>query len=103
MRSELLNPYFASVEKLSGVGPKVFERLQKLGCARVIDLLFHRPVSYIDRKYAPRIDESPSGKVATFKVNVVQHIPPKRHGLPYKIICENSTGMLELIFFHYKT
>lgn len=103
MRDALLNPYFASVEHLSGVGPKVFERLSKLGCSRVIDLIFHKPVSYIDRKHTPRIDEAESGKIATFKVNVVQHVPPPRHGMPYKIICENSTGMLELIFFHYKT
>jgi ATP-dependent DNA helicase RecG len=59
MRPDILNPLFASVATLPGVGPKtctLFERALATphgGEPRVADLLFHLPHSGIDRRARP--------------------------------------------------
>ena len=45
MRPDILNPLFAEVEALKGVGPSLARPLKKLRLDRVIDILFH-----LDRK-----------------------------------------------------
>ena len=54
MRPTVLNPLFAPVTTLSGVGPKQDKLLRYLldrsETARLIDLLLHMPSSVIDRR-----------------------------------------------------
>ena len=49
MRPDILNPLFAEVQALKGVGPTLAKPLDRLGIARVVDLLFHLPLRYQDR------------------------------------------------------
>ena len=49
MRPEILNPLFAEVEVLKGVGPQVARQLKKLGLTRAVDLLYHLPTGSIER------------------------------------------------------
>ncbi|MEQ7872795.1 ATP-dependent DNA helicase RecG [Sphingomonas sp. ASV193] len=58
MRPDLLNPMFAEVEALKGVGPQVAKGLARLGLARAIDLAYHLPVGTIDRIRA--VEASPA-------------------------------------------
>ena len=56
MRPDLLNPLFADVTSLKGVGDKVAKLFQKVlgkGAtpARVVDLLLRPPVAVVDRRY----------------------------------------------------
>ena len=57
MRPALLNPLFASVTALPGVGPKLEKLYRRLvgreDGARVIDLLFHLPTGAVDRRARP--------------------------------------------------
>ena len=46
MRPETLNPLFAEVEALPGVGPQVAKALKRLDITRVVDLAFHLPTGY---------------------------------------------------------
>ena len=61
MRPAILDPLFASISSLPGVGPKASELLVKLldretiDDCRVIDLIFHAPHSIIDRREQPGI------------------------------------------------
>ena len=68
MRPALLDPLFAPVSTLPGVGPKnakLFDRLLgRADGARVIDLLFHLPQSVIDRRARPKIRDAVPGAVA---------------------------------------
>ena len=53
MRPLVLNPLFASLTSLPGVGPKLeqlYARLLDHAAPRVVDLLFHLPSGAIDRR-----------------------------------------------------
>ena len=58
MRPDVLNPLFAEVETLPGVGPQVAKLLKKLGVTRVLDLLYHLPTGVIERVRAPAASSS---------------------------------------------
>src|ERR1700726_2475681 len=67
MRPPLLNPLFAPVTSLSGVGPKQ-DRLFRylLGrdeTPRLVDLLLHLPASVVDRRARPKIRDAMPGTV----------------------------------------
>ena len=53
MRPEILNPLFAEVEVLKGVGPQIAKLLKKLGITRLADILYHLPSGTIERVAAP--------------------------------------------------
>ena len=55
MRPSLLDPLFAALTTLPGVGPKVEKHYRRLfgredAPARIVDLLFHLPTGTIDRR-----------------------------------------------------
>ncbi|MBV5264360.1 ATP-dependent DNA helicase RecG [Pinisolibacter aquiterrae] len=109
MRPEILTPLFASLKGLPGVGPKtvvLYDRLLEganpvAGVeARIVDLLFHLPVSVIDRRHTPKIGEAVDGAIATIRVTVAEHrAPPRGSRAPYKVIAFDETGDLTLVFF----
>ena len=47
MRPEVLNPLFAEVDSLDGVGPKLKKPLDKLGLTRLRDLAYHLPDRFV--------------------------------------------------------
>ncbi|SEI91285.1 ATP-dependent DNA helicase RecG [Sphingomonas sp. OV641] len=49
MRPDILNPLFAEVTALKGVGATLAKPLDRLGLARVVDVAFHLPSGWIDR------------------------------------------------------
>lgn len=107
MRPSLLDPLFAPATTLPGVGPKTAKALDKLlgdetRPARVVDLLFHLPTGAIDRRPSPSIADAPIGDVATFSAQVTEHrpAPPAKAKAPYRIIVEDETGDVTLVFFH---
>lgn len=100
MRPSLLNPLFAPVTTLPGVGPKMAPLYERLTGERVVDLLWHLPSGVIDRRFNPKVAEAPSGKVATLVVQVDAHFPSSSAKRPYRIRCSDETGFLHLVFFH---
>ena len=105
MRPNLLNPLFAAVTTLAGVGPKldkVFARLLGRGDgARAIDLLFHMPTGVVDRRARPKLRDVVPDTLVTVAVDVERHRPPppNRPRLPYRIETSDDTGTLTLTFF----
>jgi ATP-dependent DNA helicase RecG len=106
MRPEILNPLFASVRSLSGIGSKLAGLLQKLlgtaDEARVVDLLWHLPSGCIDRRFRPAIADAPEGAIVTLDIVVGRHQPSPRHNrrVPYRIRCHDHSGEISLVFFH---
>ena len=61
MRPDLLNPLFAEIEVLKGVGSVLAKPLARLGLARVVDVLFHLPTGSIVRTRVDRLDDALPG------------------------------------------
>jgi ATP-dependent DNA helicase RecG len=73
MRPDILNPLFAEVEVLKGIGPQLAKPLKRLGLERVVDILFHLPVGWIDRKPVDRIDPADVGGVISVELTPVEY------------------------------
>ena len=110
MRPALLDPLFASVSSLPGVGPKLAELLARLlgredaEDARVLDLLFHAPSSIVDRRNQPGIALAPEGVIVTITGRIDRHQPPPpgKSSMPYRVFLHDQTGELALTFFRAK-
>ncbi|AVM73575.1 ATP-dependent DNA helicase RecG [Magnetospirillum gryphiswaldense] len=100
MRPSLLNPLFAPITTLAGIGPKLAPFYERLAGGRVVDLLWHLPSGVIDRRFAPKLAEAPAGKVATITVQVEAHFPSSSPKRPYRVRCSDETGFAHLVFFH---
>lgn len=108
MRPSLLNPLFASVTSLPGVGPKQDKLLQYLlgrnETPRLVDLLLHLPSQVIDRRARPKIRDAVQGTMVTLEVTVDRHRPPppRNSRAPYLVYASDDTGDVVLTFFRAK-
>ncbi|MFN3892612.1 MAG: ATP-dependent DNA helicase RecG [Beijerinckiaceae bacterium] len=105
MRPTALNPLFSPSRTLPGVGDKtgkLFDRLlaPQGGESRVLDVLFHLPHSSVDRRARPKIRDAQIDQVVTIEARVAEHWPPPpRSRAPYRVLVEDETGDLLLVFF----
>ncbi|MGJ4947331.1 ATP-dependent DNA helicase RecG [Bradyrhizobium sp. HKCCYLS20291] len=106
MRPAILNPLFAPVTTLSGVGPKQDKLLRYLlSCSetpRLVDLLLHLPASVIDRRNRPKVRDVEVGTVVTLEVTVDRHRPSRNARAPYLVYASDDTGDVVLTFFRPK-
>ncbi|NJM35377.1 MAG: ATP-dependent DNA helicase RecG, partial [Rhodomicrobium sp.] len=108
LRPEVLNGLFADIGTLEGVGPRYKSLLAKLlspaygGEPRIIDLLWHLPTGLTDRRASPAIADIGQGELVTILARVKKHFPspPRNSRAPYRVICEDETGEIALVFFH---
>ncbi len=100
MRPEPLYPLFVPLTNLPGIGPRFAKLFEQLAGPKVLDLCWHLPINVIDRRYSPKIGEAEPGRVATLLVRVCEHRPGASRRQPYKVVCEDETDRVELIFFH---
>ena len=104
MRPQLLNPLFAPLDSLAGIGPKSANRLEKLLAYAqspcILDLLLLLPHGLIDRRYQPGVKNGKVGEIITASVHVDDHnIPPRQSNRPYKVLAHDETGEITLVFF----
>lgn len=109
MRPALLDPLFAPLSSLPGIGPKLgelFARLlgqESIEDCRVVDIVFHFPHSIVDRRNQPGIAHAPQGVIVTITGRVDRHQPPPaRTNQPYRVFLHDDTGELALTFFRVK-
>ncbi len=114
MRPAELYSWFSEVTTIKGIGDKASQSLarllrrmagpeseEKVFIPRLRDVLFHLPVSVIDRRYSPPLLQAEAGNVITALVTVEKHnAAPKRSRAPYRIICSNASGTLTLVYFN---
>jgi ATP-dependent DNA helicase RecG len=85
---------------LRGIGPGLATKLTKLtGGTRLLDLVFHLPESFVDRRPRPTIRGARPGAIATLEVEVVRHQAPTTSRQPWRVIVTDGTGEAELVFF----
>ena len=106
MRPPVLNPLFAPITTLPGIGSKVDRLYRRLlgrdETPRIIDLVFHLPTGTIDRRAQPKLRDVVPGGVVTVTVTVDRHrpAPPRRGRAPYLIYASDDTGDIVLTYFN---
>jgi ATP-dependent DNA helicase RecG len=100
MRPDILNPLFAEVEVLKGIGPQLAKPLKRLGLDRVVDILFHLPVGWIERKRVETVSEADAGRIVTVEVTPVDYRQGGARG-PFKVHATDRAGnYLTLTYFN---
>jgi ATP-dependent DNA helicase RecG len=100
MRPELLNPLFAEVEALKGVGPNVAKGLARLGLTRAVDLAFHLPTGTIERMRVDEASHSLAGRIVILDVTPFE-IRAGQGRAPMRIYASDSGGnAITLTFFN---
>jgi len=99
MRPEALNPLFAEVEALPGVGPQVAKALKRLDITRVIDLAFHLPTGTIERVHAPAASAALLGRIVILELTPFE----SRQGRtgPMRVFASDRDGnTITLVYFN---
>ena len=90
-----------SVLELSGVGPKVEEKLNRVGIMTIQDCLFHLPLRYQDKTRLSLIGTLQAGQEALVEGTI--EITQIKFGRRRSLLCliNDGTGTLMLRFFHF--
>jgi len=100
MRPDILNPLFAEVEVLKGIGPALARPLKRLGLERVVDIAFHLPVGWIDRVRVDRIDHADAGRIISIEVTPVERREGRGRS-PHRVLVKDRAGVtFTLVYFN---
>jgi ATP-dependent DNA helicase RecG len=101
MRPEILNPLFAEVETLPGVGPQVAKLLKRLDITRTVDLLYHLPSGVIERIRVPSANAALLGRNVILELKSYQ-IRESRSGRgPTRIFAADADeNTISLVYFN---
>jgi ATP-dependent DNA helicase RecG len=100
MRPDILNPLFAEISGLKGVGPALSKPLQKLGLLRVKDALYHFPTNWIYRKTVSVLDEADVGATIIVELTIADHRSGRSPRSPTRIFGVDKVGnYLDMVFF----
>ena len=91
---------FNDVSELKGVGPQLSRYLKKKKIEKVKDIILSLPYSETDRSKLYKLNELEVGKIQTVKAIVKKLNFPRIRNLPNKIICEDETGKINIVYFN---
>jgi len=101
MRPDLLNPLFAEVETLKGVGPQLTRGLHRLDLRRAVDVLFHLPTGSVERVRAPAASPVLLGRQVVLEVTPFEARQSAGRG-PTRIYAADGEGnVITLAFFNH--
>lgn len=104
MRPSRLDPLFAPVTSLPGVGPRIGELIAHIvgvdDCdALVRDLLFHLPSGAIDRRNRPPLYQMPPSGPVTVEGIVERIEKPRGYDSPWRIVLADETATIQVVYF----
>ena len=99
-QSKIHNFLIQNVSALDGVGIKIKKLLKKKKIEKISDLLWNLPQGFTDRSNVQTLDKLEIGKITTIKVKVTKYNFPRIRNLPNKVICEDKTGKIDIVFFN---
>ncbi|MGB5325806.1 MAG: DEAD/DEAH box helicase, partial [Pseudomonadales bacterium] len=90
-----------ALTRISGIGPALLGRLQKLGIDNLVDLLFHLPLRYEDRTRVQKIASLRAGSGAVIEGDI-RGVRPQ-YGKRRSLLCQlaDDSGVIDLRFFHF--
>ncbi|WP_261300058.1 ATP-dependent DNA helicase RecG [Sphingomonas alpina] len=99
MRPDILNPLFAEVTALKGIGPGLAKPLDKLGLSRVVDVLFHLPTGWIDRVARDELDMADAGRTIVITLTAREYRSSTGRG-PTRVHAADARGnIVSLVYF----
>src|SRR3546814_2185694 len=100
MRPEILNPLFAALTDLKGVGPQLAKPLTRLGLERVVDVLFHLPTGLISRIPVDRLDQAQAGQTIIVDVTAQDYRSGRSPRAPFGVEAVDGAGdHVRLVYF----
>src|SRR5262249_10367720 len=107
MRPPVLNPLFAALSSLPGIGPKLGKLYARLfgrdgEVPRINDLVFLLPSGFGHRRQQPKPSQGTPDNVVTVAVTIDPHRspPPHRPRVPYNIEASDETNTLTITYFN---
>jgi ATP-dependent DNA helicase RecG len=101
MRPDILNPLFAEVEVLKGVGPQVSKLLKRLDLSRVVDVLYHLPTGAIERIRTPFASAALLGRNVILELTPFDIREPRSGRGPMRVYASDRDGnTISLVFFN---
>ncbi len=91
---------FSEINNLKGVGPQLSKYLKRKRIEKIKDVILNLPYSETDRSKIFKVNELEVGKIQTIKVLVKKLNFPRIRNLPNKIICEDETGKIDIVYFN---
>ena len=91
---------FSEIKNLKGVGPQLSKYLKKRKIERIKDVILNLPYSETDRSKLYKLNELEIGKIQSIKVLVKKLNFPRIRNLPNKIVCEDETGKIDIVYFN---
>ncbi|WP_267393386.1 MULTISPECIES: ATP-dependent DNA helicase RecG [unclassified Sphingomonas] len=99
MRPDILNPLFAEVTALKGVGPALAKPLDRLGLKRVVDVAFHLPTGWVDRWPREELDASDVGRIIAITLTPTDYRVSSGRG-PTRVTASDAKGnTVSLVYF----
>ncbi len=100
MRPDILNPLFAELTSLKGIGAGLAKPLARLKLERVKDLLFHFPSYFVHRRAIEGLDDAQIGETVIVTVDVIDHRSGGSARSPLRIHVADTRGdVVSLVFF----
>ena len=99
-QSKVIEFLVQNITSLEGVGNKTKNLLKKKKIEKVSDLLWNLPQGFTDRSNVKTLDQLEIGKITTIKIKVIKYNFPRIRNLPNKVICEDSRGKIDIVFFN---
>ncbi|GGB33234.1 ATP-dependent DNA helicase RecG [Sphingomonas metalli] len=99
MRPDILNPLFAEVTALKGVGPALAKPMGRLGLTRVVDIAFHLPTGWVDRIPRDELMAADAGRIIAITLTA-RDIRPSNGRSPTRVQATDAHGnYVSLVYF----
>ncbi len=99
MRPEILNPLFAEVTALKGVGAVLARPLERLGLARVVDIAFHLPTGWVDRLPRETLDIADAGRTIAITLTATGYRTSPGRGPSRAHAIDAAGNAVSLVYF----
>jgi ATP-dependent DNA helicase RecG len=100
LRPQILFPLFAAIESLHGIGPKTAKLIERLAGPKALDLLWHLPSGVVDRRRLVTLREAQPGTIVTLTLHIDGYVRGSSARAPHRVRASDSTGTIDLVFFH---
>ena len=100
MRPDILNPLFAEVTALKGIGAALAKPLERLGLRRVMDVAFHLPTGWVDRVARTELMQDDVGRTVSIVVTPSEYRLSRSPRGPSRVLATDTHGnTISLTYF----